>query len=86
MANFKKFKKQPFDKPRTVIALKTHEPGDLDQTRISDWFRENKVVTEKEEQVEETLLKAEEFWDFERSQGNKIQTQRKTNPFVRSKR
>jgi len=86
VANFKKFKKQPFDKPRTVIALKTHEPGDLDQTRIQDWFTDNKVVTEKENQAEETLIKAEEFWDFERSQGNKIQTQRKTNPFARSKR
>lgn len=84
VANFKKFKKQLFDKPNTVIALKTHVPGDLDQTRIEDWFRDNKVVTAKEDQVEETLMKAEEFWDFENSQGNK--NQRRKNLFGRSKR
>ena len=84
VANFKRFKKQQFDKPRTAIALKTHILGDNDQTRIEDWFKDNTVVTAKEDEAEETSKKAEEFWDFESSQANKHQ--RKTNPFSRSKR
>ena len=84
VANFKKFKKQQFDKPRTAIALKTHILGDNDQTRIEDWFKDNTVVTAKEDEAEQTSKKAEEFWDFESSQANKHQ--RKTNPFSRSKR
>ena len=84
VANFKRFKKQQFDKPRTAIALKTHILGNNDQTRIEDWFKDNTVVTAKEDEAEETSKKAEEFWDFESSQANKHQ--RKTNPFSRSKR
>ena len=79
VANFKRFKKQQVDKPRTVIALKPHVAGDNDQTRIEDWFKDNTVVTAKENEAEENSKKAEEFWHFESSQANR--NQRKTNPF-----
>ena len=81
VANFKRFKKQQIDKPRTVIALKPHVPGDNDQTRIEDWFKDNTVITAKEDEAEENSKKAEEFWQFESSQANR--NQRKTNPFSR---
>ena len=82
--NYKKFKKQQIEKPRTMIALKKYVPDDdNNQTRIENWFEDNVEVTQKEHEKEQNAKKDDDFWDFENSQADKNQ---KKNPFSRTKR
>ena len=81
VTNFKKFKRKQIDKSRTVITLVKYEASDMNQTGVSDWFKDNKDVKEKEDEQQQLTKQSEDFWDFETSQVDNLK--RRKNPFAR---
>jgi len=73
VVNFKKFKKQQFEK-RNPIPLVEYDPGKSNESAIDAWFRDNQDVTLREQEAEQLNKQSEDFWEFDTKTNNKKKT------------